>query len=70
MRDEGNNSDLLARDLLHGAAEIAEFLGLTERQARHQIDRGTIPVIRMGRLIIGSKTALRKRFTPRDVEAA
>jgi hypothetical protein len=52
----------LADDLLHGAAEIAEFLGLEERQARHQIDRGNIPVTRMGRLIVGSKSALRRRF--------
>jgi hypothetical protein len=54
----------LAQDLLHGAREIADFLGIEERQARHQIDRGNIPVTRMGRLIIGSKEVLRRRFVP------
>lgn len=54
----------LSQDLLIGAAPIAEFLGLTERQARHQIDNGAIPVTRMGRLIIGSKRVLRRRFSP------
>jgi hypothetical protein len=54
----------LALDLLIGAAPIAEFLGLTERQARHQIDNGQIPVRRMGRLIVGSKRVLRRHFSP------
>jgi hypothetical protein len=60
----------LSQDLLIGAAPIAEFLGLTERQARHQIDNGAIPVTRMGRLIIGSKRVLRRRFSPPDEDAA
>jgi len=52
----------LATDLLHGAKEIGDFLGISERAARHAIDAGSIPVTRMGRLIIGSRTILRKRF--------
>ncbi len=59
----------LAADLLHGAAEIAAYLGLTERQAFHQIEQGNIPTRRMGRLIIASKTALRRRFVPEDQDA-
>ena len=54
----------LADDLLHGAEQIGTFLGISERQARHQIDQGNIPVTRMGRLIVGSKSALRQRFIP------
>ena len=60
----------LAADLLHGAKAIADFLGIDERQARWQIDNGSIPVARMGRLIVGSKTVLRRRFVPQDSEAA
>ncbi len=60
----------LAKDLLHGAKEIADFLGIEERQARHQIDQGNIPVTRMGRLIVSSKTALRRRFDPSEAADA
>jgi len=54
----------LADDLLHGAKEIANFLGITERQAFHQIEEGNIAVARMGRKIVGSKSALRRRLVP------
>jgi hypothetical protein len=62
--------DSLAEDLLHGAKEIGDFLGITERQARHQIDNGAIPVTRLGRLIISSKQVLRQRFIPQNEAAA
>jgi hypothetical protein len=52
----------LADDLLIGAAPIAEYLGLTERACRHQLDRNQIPHRRMGRLIVASKRVLRKHF--------
>ena len=60
----------LADDLLPGARAIADFLGMEERQARHQIDKGTIPVRRMGALIIGSKRALRRCLVPTEAEIA
>jgi hypothetical protein len=63
MSPEKQNEPL-ADDLLHGAKAIADYLGITERQARHQIDRGGIPVTRMGQLIVGSKSTLRRRFVP------
>jgi len=62
--------ETLADDLLYGAKEIADFLGIEERQARWQIDHGNIPIVRMGRLIVGSKTVLRRRFVPQDGVAA
>jgi hypothetical protein len=34
--------------LLYGAAAIADYLGMTEREVRHQIDATGLPVIRMG----------------------
>jgi len=57
-------SDTLAEDLLHGAAEIGAFLGINERAVFYQISNGEIPVVRMGRLIVASKNALRRRFIP------
>ena len=38
-------------DLLYGVPAIAGFLGLRQRQARHQIEDGRIPVFRMGAII-------------------
>lgn len=63
------DNSTLADDLLHGAKEIGEFLGLSERQARHQIDAGNLPVARLGQLIVGSKTVLRRRFIPDEAAA-
>ncbi len=61
--------DTLAADLLHGAREIADFLGLSERQAFHQIEQGNIPTTRMGRKIVASKSVLRRRFAPGEAAA-
>jgi hypothetical protein len=55
--------DSLAGDLLVGAAAIAEYTGFSERQIYHQVETGSLPVKRMGRLLIGSRTALRRFFS-------
>ena len=61
----------LADDLLYGAKAIADELGIEERQARWQIDQGNIQgVTRMGRLIVCSKSALRRQFAPHQDSAA
>jgi hypothetical protein len=52
----------LADDLLPGAKAIAEYTGFTERQVYHQHETGALPVKKMGRLLIGSKTVLRRFF--------
>ena len=44
--------------LLYGVAKIAEYLGLGERKARHQIDNGRIPTFRMGSMICASPAKL------------
>jgi hypothetical protein len=62
--------ETLAQDLLIGAAAIAEFIGISERACRHQLDRGQIPHRRMGRLIVGSKRVLRCHFSPEPEQAA
>jgi hypothetical protein len=58
--------DPLSADILVGAAAIAEYIGIDERSARYQIDAGNIPVTRMGRLILSTKSVLRRRFTPEE----
>jgi hypothetical protein len=54
----------LSDDLLFGAKRIADYLGLKERQARHQIEAGHISVKRMGGVIVGSKSSLRRQLIP------
>jgi hypothetical protein len=54
--------ETLADDLIYGAEEIGDFLGITARAAYHQIESGNLPVKRMGRLIVASKSALRRAF--------
>ncbi len=44
--------------LLYGVAAIAEYLGLAERQARHQIEKGRIPTFKIGGKICARPTAL------------
>ncbi len=45
-------------DLLYGVPAISEYLGLTEHQARHNIDKGRIPTFRMGAIICARKSSL------------
>ncbi len=37
--------------LLYGAIKIAEYLGITERQARHQIEQDRLPHFKIGKTI-------------------
>jgi hypothetical protein len=52
-------------DVLKGAQRIAEFLGedFTAPQVYYAVECGRLPVKRMGRTIIGSKSVLREFFT-------
>jgi excisionase family DNA binding protein len=59
----------LSADLLHGVAAIAEYLGVPERKIHWQIRQGNIPVARLGRLIVGSKSQLREHLTPKPIAA-
>jgi hypothetical protein len=47
-----------ASDRLRGAPAIAKHMGVSERVARINIDRGIWPVTREGGAIVGSKRAL------------
>jgi hypothetical protein len=52
----------LAADLLFGVEAIAKYIGIGKRQAHHAIACGHLPVKRMGRIIVSSKSALRRHF--------
>ncbi len=53
-------------DLLYGVAAIAAHLGLTDRQARHNIDKGRIPTFRMGAIICARKSTLLRGMEERE----
>jgi len=46
-------------DLLYGVAAIASYLGLTEKQARHRTQQGTIPTFKMGSVVCARRSSLR-----------
>ncbi len=50
--DKDEKSDAKPRaGLLYGVPQIAAYLGIKERQARHQIREGRIPTFRLGKVI-------------------
>lgn len=56
-------------DLLYGAAPIANFLGITEKQARHRIDDGHIPTFRIGSTICARKITLTQWLADMEAKA-
>jgi hypothetical protein len=57
-------------DILWGVAAIAEFLNLSERQAEHQINQGTLPTGLCGRLRFGFRSRLKEHLERLVTEAA
>ena len=53
-------SEVLAADLLNGGAEIAEFLGCNTREVYHLHKTGRLPIGRLGRKLITSRSQLRR----------
>ena len=51
MTASDEKSGVARKPFLYGVQEIADYLGLAERQARHQIEKGRIPTFRMGAII-------------------
>jgi hypothetical protein len=49
-------------DLLKGAAAIASYLGLTERQVYHYLEAGNLPAKKVGKVWIASPKKLREFF--------
>ncbi|KAB0570593.1 DNA-binding protein [Brucella pituitosa] len=56
-------------DLLYGAVPIANFLGITEKQARHRIETGHIPTFRIGGTICSRRTSLRAWLADMEAKA-
>lgn len=61
-------AETLADDLLKGAAEIATFIGETERRVRYLAEHKLIPVRWVGNRMYSTKSALRAHYAP--VQAA
>ncbi len=44
--------------VLYGAAAIARYLGLRERQARHLIEHGRLPAFKLGATVVARRRTL------------
>lgn len=45
-------------DMLHGWAQIAAYLGINERQARHLHNAHSLPVFKVGSIVAANKTSI------------
>ena len=59
-KEAASQPDRLADDLLDGGAEIAEFLGTNTREVYHLHKTGRLPIGRLGRKLIASRSQLRR----------
>jgi hypothetical protein len=59
-KEATSQPDRLADDLLDGGAEIAEFLGTNTREVYHLHKTGRLPIGRLGRKLIASRSQLRR----------
>lgn len=53
-----NDSMPLAKDILRGAAAIAEFMGFPRRAIYHMASNGSLPVFRMGDIVCARRSTL------------
>ena len=53
-------AERLADDLLNGGPEIAEFLGCPVREVYHLANTKRLPIGRLGRKLIASRSQLRR----------
>ncbi len=50
--------DNVANDLLRGAENIAEFLGITRRSVYYYAERGELPIFRLGNQLFARRSKL------------
>nr|WP_314257271.1 DNA-binding protein [uncultured Devosia sp.] len=50
----------LAQDMMVGATKISRFLGVTRRQIYSAVERGDMPLFKIGALVCARKSALTK----------
>ena len=53
-----NDNTPLAADILRGADEIADFIGLPRRKLYHAVSRGSLPTFRIGATICARRSTL------------
>lgn len=53
-------------DILDGAKAIGGFIGLTDRQVFHAVERGHLPVVRLGTKIMARRSTLLKWFEAQE----
>ncbi len=60
----------LSSDLLEGADEIAEFMGLeSKRRVYHLCESGSLPIFRLGRIICARKSTLLSHIKAQEKQA-
>jgi hypothetical protein len=59
-KEAAKQADRLADDLLDGGAEIAAFLGTNVREVYHLAKTQRLPIGRLGRKLIASRSQLRR----------
>lgn len=57
-------------DLIYTVAEIARFLGIRDRQARHLIDTAVIPTFKLGSIICARRSVIEAMLAEQEAEAA
>lgn len=65
MDDARNNG----ADLLYGLDAIADFVGLTVPQAKHQINVSGWPTFKQGRIVCARRSTLAKHFAAQEAAA-
>lgn len=64
-----NNRSEFFEDVLDGAKAIGSFIGLTDRQVFHAVERGHLPVVRLGTKIMARRSTLLKWFEAQEQAA-
>jgi len=62
MENINKSKETVAEDMLHGAAEIAAFLGISVNQVYHYHQLQRLPIGKLGWNLIASKRKLQRAF--------
>jgi hypothetical protein len=62
MENTDQHKESVAEDMLHGADEIAEFLGVSRAQVYHFARLKRLPFGKLGWTLIASKRTLRRAY--------
>ena len=65
----GEGTPSLAGDMLYGADAIAAYLGMSRRRVYHAVEKGHIPVLRIGQIICARKSRLRRWISEMEAKA-